>query len=73
MVRRSSSVPTFVKEGFSSRAFLTTLRTRFNARLRVPGTAEPGTEPATATGAVGPATRLANTYADSIAVADSQN
>ena len=69
-----SSVMTFVKEGFPSRAFLTTLRARFNARLhRVSGTAEPDTEPATATGAVGPTPRLANTYADSIAVADGQN
>ena len=68
------SVMTFVKEGFPSRAFLTTLRARFNARLhRVSGTAEPDTEPATATGAVGPTPRLANTYADSIAVADGQN
>lgn len=74
MVRRNSSVHTSVKEGFPSRAFLTTLRARFNARLhRVSGTTEPGTEPATATGAVGPTPRLANTYADSIAVADSQN
>jgi peptidoglycan/LPS O-acetylase OafA/YrhL len=60
------------KEGFASRAFLTTLRTRFDRRLRHGShTSEPNTEPAASS--VGPATRLANTYADSIAVADSQN
>jgi peptidoglycan/LPS O-acetylase OafA/YrhL len=63
---------TFVKEGFPSRALLTTLRTRLNARLRNGShTSESGAEPATS--AVGPAGRLANTYADSIAVADGQN
>ena len=67
-----SSVHKFVKEGFPSRAFLTTLRTYFNARLRSGSrTSESDTKPAT--GAVGPAPRLANAYADSIAVADSQN
>lgn len=60
------------KEGISSRAFPTTLRTRLYVRLRRGAhISEPDTEPATA--AVGPAARLANTYADSIAVADSQN
>lgn len=83
MVRRGMSTPTvtgsnssavkLVKEGLLSRAFLTTLSTHFNTRLRrISRTSEPDTEPA-ATGAVGPATRLANAYADSIAVADSQN
>lgn len=68
----SSLVYKLVKEGFPSRAFLTTLRARLNTRLRSnTHTAEPGAEPAT--GAVGPAPRLANAYADSIAVADSQN
>ena len=68
-----SSVVNLIKEGFPSRAFLTNLRTHFNARLRSGSrTSEPDTKPA-ATGAVGPATRLANTYADSIAVADGQN
>lgn len=62
-----------VKEGFPSRALLTTFRTRFINRLRNGSrTSEPDTEPATA-GAIGPATRLANAYADSIAVADGQN
>ncbi|HEV2836823.1 MAG TPA: acyltransferase [Pyrinomonadaceae bacterium] len=60
------------KEGFASRAFFTTLRTRFDRRLRHGShTSEPNTEPAASS--VGPAARLANTYADSIAVADSQN
>ena len=60
------------KEGFLSRAFLSNLRTRLNVLLRR-GTnaANPDAKPAT--GAVGPATRIANAYADSIAVADSQN
>jgi hypothetical protein len=62
----------FAKEGFSSRASLTTLRLRFNAYLRRRShTSEPDTN--SATGTVGAASRLANTYADSIAVADSQN
>ena len=68
----SSLVYKLVKEGFPSRAFLTTLGARLNTRLRSnTHTAEPGAEPAT--GAVGPAPRLANAYADSIAVADGQN
>jgi peptidoglycan/LPS O-acetylase OafA/YrhL len=83
MVRRpvtpATSVPEpvsvrfeLVKEGLPSRAFLTTLRTRLNVLLRLGSdTSRPNTEPAT--GPVGPATRLANTYADSIAVADSQS
>ena len=62
----------FAKEGFSSRASLTTLRLRLNAYLRrSTHTSEPDTN--SATGTVGAASRLANTYADSIAVADSQN
>ena len=60
------------KEGFLSRAFLTTFRTRLNVLLRRgPGRANPDAEPAT--GSIGPTSRLANTYADSIAVADGQN
>jgi peptidoglycan/LPS O-acetylase OafA/YrhL len=60
------------KEGFLSRAFLTNLRTRLNVLLRLgPDTSKPGAEPAT--NSAGPATRITNTYADSIAVADSQN
>ena len=60
------------EEGFPSRAFLTTVRSRLNAYLRRgSNTTDPGAEPAT--GAVGPTSRLANTYADSIAVADGQN
>jgi peptidoglycan/LPS O-acetylase OafA/YrhL len=61
------------KEVIPSRAFLTTVRTRLTAALRRRSshTAEPDAEPAT--GAVGHTSRLANTYADSIAVADSQN
>lgn len=61
-----------VKEGLPSRAFLTSLRTRLHVRLRRGSRiSESDIEPATA--AVGPATRLGNTYADSIAVADGQN
>jgi len=83
MVRRgeSEAAPTprlasvlfkLTKEGLPSRAFLTTVRTRLSAYLRRrSNTRQPDTEPAT--GAVGPTGRLANTYADSIAVADSQN
>jgi peptidoglycan/LPS O-acetylase OafA/YrhL len=68
----TSSVHKLAKEGFPSRAFLTTLRARLNARLRRGSrTSDSDTEPAT--GALGPAARLANTYADSIAVADGQN
>ena len=60
------------KEGSPSRAFYTTVRTRLNAFLRRgSNTADPDAEPATS--AVGPTSRLANTYADSIAVADGQN
>jgi peptidoglycan/LPS O-acetylase OafA/YrhL len=60
------------KEGIPSRAFPTNLRTRLYVRLRRGAhIAESDAEPATA--AVGPATRLANTYSDSIAVADGQN
>jgi peptidoglycan/LPS O-acetylase OafA/YrhL len=60
------------KEGFLSRALLTNIRTRLNVLLRRGSdTSKPGAEPATT--AVGSATRRANTYADSIAVADSQN
>ena len=60
------------KEGIPSRALPTSLRTRLHVRLRRGShISEPDTEPATA--AVGPAARLANTYADSIAVADGQN
>ena len=62
----------FMKEGFPSRAFLTTLRTRLNGSLRRSShTAEPDADPAT--GAVGHTSRLANTYTDTIAIADGQN
>lgn len=68
----ASLVPKLVKEGFPSRALLTTLSTRINARLRNgSNTSESGAE--SATSAVGAAARLANTYADPIAVADGQN
>ena len=61
------------KGGFPSRAPLTTLRTRLYLRLRGRAhVADAGAEPATAA-AVGPTARLANTYSDSIAVADGQN
>ena len=60
------------KEGFSSRAFLTNIRTRLNVLLRR-GSDSSKPDAESATGSVGPATRIANTYADSIAVADSQN
>jgi peptidoglycan/LPS O-acetylase OafA/YrhL len=60
------------KEGFPSRALLTTFRTRLNVLLRRGSdAAKPGAEPTT--GSVGSTPRLANTYADSIAVADGQN
>ena len=80
MVRHSATAPAgataaitkLAKEGFPSRAFLTRLRTRLYARLRRGAhLAEPDTEPTTS--AVGPTARLANTYSDSIAVADGQN
>ena len=68
----TSSVIKLAKEGFPSRAFLITLRIRLNARLRRGSrTSDSDTEPATS--AIGSAARLANTYADSIAVADGQN
>src|ERR1044072_6187774 len=58
---------------FPSRAPLTTLRTRLYLRLRGRAhVADAGAEPATAA-AVGPTARLANTYSDSIAVADGHN
>jgi len=61
-----------VKEGIPSRASLNSLRTRLYVRLRRHShVSDSGTEPATA--AVGPTARLANTYSDSIAVADGQN
>jgi len=69
---RGATIPKLVKEGIPSRAFLTTLRTRLHIPLRRDAhVSESETEPATAT--VGPAARLANTYSDSIAVADGQN
>jgi len=68
----SAAIPKLTKEGFPSRAFLTSLRTRLYVRLqRRAHISEPGAEPAA--GAVGPTARLANTYTDSIAVADGQN
>jgi peptidoglycan/LPS O-acetylase OafA/YrhL len=68
----TSQVVKLVKEGLSSRAFLTNLRTRLIARLRSGShTSKPDTD--SATSSVGSAARLANTYADSIAVADGQN
>lgn len=61
-----------IKEALPTRAFLTTVRARLSAVLRrSPNNAEPDAD--TATGAVGHSSRLANTYADSIAVADGQN
>jgi len=82
MVRRGSTatklapapaaIPKLAKEGFPSRAFPTSLRTRLYARLRRGAhISEPDAEPTTS--AVGPTARLANTYSDSIAVADGQN
>jgi peptidoglycan/LPS O-acetylase OafA/YrhL len=68
----TSQVVKLVKEGLPSRAFLTNLRTRLIARLRSGShTSKPDTD--SATSSVGSAARLANTYADSIAVADGQN
>ncbi len=68
----TGSLLKLAKEGFPSRALLTSLRPRLNAFFRRSShTAEPDAKPAT--GAVGPTSRLANTYADSIAVADGQN
>jgi peptidoglycan/LPS O-acetylase OafA/YrhL len=67
-----SLIPKLTKEGFPSRASLTSLRTRLHVRLRRRSdSSESDTEPAAS--AVGPTTRLANTYSDSIAVADGQN
>jgi len=61
-----------LKEGIPSRASLNSLRTRLHVRLRGSShVSDSDTEPAT--GAVGPTARLANTYSDSIAVADGQN
>jgi peptidoglycan/LPS O-acetylase OafA/YrhL len=60
------------KEGLPSRALLTTFRTRLNVLLRR-GSDTPKPDAESTTGSVGPASRLANTYADSIAVADGQN
>jgi peptidoglycan/LPS O-acetylase OafA/YrhL len=69
----SGSIMKFAKEGFSSRAFPITSRTSFNVRIFGGSrTSKPDTKPTTA-GAVGPATRLANAYADGIAVADGQD
>jgi peptidoglycan/LPS O-acetylase OafA/YrhL len=60
------------KEGIPSRASLTSLRTRLHVPLRRSSRiSDSDAEPAT--GAVGPTARLANTYSDSIAVADGQN
>jgi peptidoglycan/LPS O-acetylase OafA/YrhL len=61
-----------VKEGNPSRASLNSLRTRLHVRLRRSAhRSDSDTEPATST--VGPTACLANTYSDSIAVADGQN
>ena len=61
-----------VKEGIPSRASLNSLRTRLHVRLRRSSrSSDSGAEPAT--GAAGATARLANTYSDSIAVADGQN
>lgn len=68
----SSQVSKLVKEDLPSRAFLTNLRSRFHLRLR--GSAHPsesGTE--SAANAAERTPRIANTYADSVAVADGQN
>src|SRR5262249_44269495 len=68
----SSQVSKLAKEGLPSRAFLTNLRARFNARLRGSShSSESDTE--SVAGAAERTTRIANTYADSIAVADGQN
>ena len=69
---RAAIFSKLVKEGIPSRAFLTSFRTRLHVRLRRGADiSESGTEPTTA--AVGPTARLANTYSDSIAIADGQN
>ena len=68
----TNAVSNLAKEGFPSRAFLTSFRALFHARLRGSShSSEPDTESAGA--ANGPTARIANTYADSIAVADGQN
>jgi len=68
----AAAIPKLAKEGFPSRAFPTSFRTRLYARLRRGARiSAPDTEPTTS--AVGPTARLANTYSDSIAVADGQN
>ena len=60
------------KEGLASRAFLTTVRTHLNVRLRGSARASESTAESAAA-AVGPAARLANAYSDSIAIADGQD
>jgi peptidoglycan/LPS O-acetylase OafA/YrhL len=83
MVRRSAGaieaaavnttiIPKLAKEGFPSRAFLTTFRTRLHVRLRR-GSHISESDTETATAAIGPTARIANPYSDSVAVADGQN
>ncbi|HEY2963315.1 MAG TPA: acyltransferase [Pyrinomonadaceae bacterium] len=65
-------VSQLAKEGFPSRALLTSFRTRLHVRLRGSSHSSESDAESTA-GAAGPTARIANTYADSIAVADGQN
>jgi len=67
-----SQVSKLAKEGLPSRAFLTNFRTRLNLRLRRGSHASESDAESTA-GAAERTTRIANTYTDSIAVADGQN
>lgn len=67
-----SQVSKLAKEGLPSRAFLTNLRTRFNARLRGRSHASESDAESSA-GAAERTARIANTYTDGIAVADGQN
>jgi peptidoglycan/LPS O-acetylase OafA/YrhL len=68
----TTEVSKLVKEGFPSRAFLTSFRTRLHIRLRGSSHSAESTAESTA-GAAERTARIANTYADSIAVADGQN
>jgi peptidoglycan/LPS O-acetylase OafA/YrhL len=67
-----TQVSKLAKEGLPSRALLTNFRTRLNLRLRRSSHASESDAESTA-GAAERTTRIANTYTDSIAVADGQN
>ena len=67
-----NQISQLIKEGLPSRAFLTSSRTRLHIRLRGSShSSESGAE--STAGAAERTTRVANAYADSVAVADGQN